>query len=143
MLKSAFDTLTSSWGISAAEESAIPYQIAIIDQDDDDTGDADEQESGRAIRQVPQSLKVIMRCDPEYTKGRKKDGFDEEFEIEIYTPMAGETSDSIWHVYIEYMSYGQARHRIGRPSVLLAKCRRIQAPRNARTLPDTGSRSVI
>ena len=143
LLKSAFDTLTSSWGISSVEGSAIPYQIAIIDQDDEDAGDTDEQESGRANRQVQQSLKVIMRCDPEYTKGGKKGGFDEEFEIEIYTPMTGEKSNFLWPLYIENMLYSQARHRIGRLSVPLAKYQRIRAPKNARILPDTGSRSVI
>ena len=91
LLKSSFDALTSSWGISATEGRSIPYQIAIIEPDDAGAGDASEQEGGGAISKAPRSLKVIMRCNPEYTKDGEKGGFDEEFEVEIYTPINSKT----------------------------------------------------
>lgn len=143
-LKSAFDTLTGSWGMSVAEGSNIPYQIAIIDQNDAGEGGAAKPESNRATHEAPRSLKVIMRCDPEDTKGGKKGGFEEEFEIEIYTPMNGDTNNFLWCPYsTKAVLHVQARHRIGRPLVLLAKCRRIRVAKNVRTSPDNGSKNVI
>ncbi len=143
LLKSSFDTLTGSWGISALEGTPIPYQIAIIEPDDAGVGDAGEQEGGGAIPKAPRSLKVIMRCDPEYTRDGEKGGFDEEFEVEIYTPINSKTHKLVGCLYTQAALHVQVRHHAGRPSVPLAKCRRIRAEKDARTSLESGSKNVI
>ena len=143
LLKSSFDALTSSWGISATEGRSIPYQIAIIEPDDAGAGDASEQEGGGAIPKAPRSLTVIMRCNPEYTKDGEKGGFDEEFEVEIYTPINSKTHIFWGGQYTEAALHVQVRHHAGRPSVPLAKCRQVRAERNVRTSLDSGSKNVI
>lgn len=85
-LASAFDMLVSSLKATTTPGEAISYTIAIIDQNiPGEPGAASDQ---NISRRTP-SLKVIMRCRLENVVNGNEGRFDEEFEVEIYTPLQG------------------------------------------------------
>ncbi|KAF8962312.1 heterokaryon incompatibility protein-domain-containing protein [Flammula alnicola] len=88
-LKSAFDTLVNSGEVMDIPPGReIRYSIAILDRDDGDAEDAVARKKRREAAgnsEASKSLKVEMRCSAE-KRGSNDSGFQEEFELEIYTP---------------------------------------------------------
>ncbi|KAF8911151.1 hypothetical protein CPB84DRAFT_1088663 [Gymnopilus junonius] len=92
-LKSAFDTLLHSGNvIHAPPGTEISYSIAILDRNDDDVQDdvtKKKKKDAKKDGEGSQSLKVEMRCSAQ-KRGSKDDEFQEEFAVEIYTPLGSE-----------------------------------------------------
>jgi hypothetical protein len=124
-LKSAFDTLLKSGEVvDAPSGKQTKYQIAILDRDDDDGADKVTARRIRAAARksgASRSLKVVMRCS---TKG----GFQEEFKVEIYTPVGGEFAHVTNLIVLLIEGWNQQpRQHLGRPSEWLVKSRQNQA----------------
>ncbi|PPQ68506.1 hypothetical protein CVT26_003445, partial [Gymnopilus dilepis] len=94
-LKAAFDALLASGEVIKVPdgiEGGVEYQIAILDRDDDDSADEAAKRRRREARmrgEGAKGLKVEMRCSAKRRGDGRDEGFQEEFKVEIYTPVGG------------------------------------------------------
>ncbi len=84
-LKSAFDTLIASWDLPGARRD-MPYKIAIIDRDDPGAIDMPASMKSQGF----ETARSLMGCFTVQPDGAGEDDYEEEFEVEIYTPPGGE-----------------------------------------------------
>ncbi len=64
----------------------MPYKIAIIDRNDPGAIDMPASMKSQGF-ETARSLMAVLRCSPD---GAGEDDYEEEFEVEIYTPPGGE-----------------------------------------------------